>query len=252
MRTYSPEVSLKYDWTHSSLQLLQAAHFALNFNDFCGRILMRTFSHFGFDTCLLAKVEEHNSAHCVGYYYLADRIEHDRRSNGEKDNNLLELNLDNELLLKIASGEPHWQSQPASLISPKVATVFGFSASKIELIVPLPVFCGEVGFLLLSSNKDALIREVESSEIDFLQWVLATYVSITKCAAESESVQSSFLDVFTIRQRKIYDHLISGLTNSQIARILNVSVSTVKAEIGVIYLRLGVHKRSELRDKHEF
>ena len=249
--------STTFGWTPAfSVHLLQAAHFASNFDDFCERILTRTFSQIGFDSCLIANLVEQRLATCAGYYNMTKHRELDKKHDRVigLNSNLIEINLDQELMQKISDGEPHWKMPTPNSNSNHLnsAMVLGVQSQKISLFVPFPVFCGEVGFLLLGSQKEKLTRAITSAEINFLQWILATHLLISRARSESSSTRSSTLGILTIRQGKIYDFLISGLTNAQIARQLNVSISTVKAEVGVIYSRIGVRKRSELRDKHEF
>ena len=255
MPTEGLQSDSKFSWTSSdsSLQLLQAANFASDFDDFCARILRGTYSYIGFEICILAKVVSHNVANCLGYCNLGDRVEQERKGERKAESrNLRKIDLNQDSFLKISTGEPHWQRP--SLISVTGNSVSGFGATSHQnaLVVPFPVFFREVGFLLLGTSNDKLTREVTRSEIDFLQWTVATYLLLAESRAEKQSAKTSDLGIFTIRQRKIYDHLLSGLTNIQIARMLNLSVSTIKAEITVIYFRLGVHRRSELRDNLEF
>lgn len=255
MTTEDCQSKPKFNWTaaDSALQLLQAANFALDFDNFCTRILRGTFSYLGFEICIYAKVVSKNLANCLGYFDVAGLDELEIKAGSkEKDHNLLAINLDQDLLLKISSGEPHWQSPSSISITRDSVSNSKTKSHQLALVVPLPVFFEESGFLLLCSSKEKLTREVTRSEIEFLQWTVATYILINKSKAELHSIKNSGLGIFTIRQQKIYEYLLSGLTNVQIARMLNVSVSTIKAEIGAIYSRLGVHKRSELRNKHEF
>lgn len=234
-------------------QLLQAAHFAVDPDDFCERILKRTFSHMGFEICLLAKVAEQNLISCCGYCDSADSVELDQVIGGGKEgrNNSIELNLDQELLSKVVSGETSWRIQIPNLKPSSIVVDLKRQSHQIFLLVPFPVFCGEVGFVLLGSNRDKLNGEVSPAELNFLQWIVATFMVKNNFETNLRSSNMEFFELFNNRQRKIHKHLLAGLTNAQIARALHVSVSTVKAEVLVIYSQLGIHKRSELRDRRE-
>jgi DNA-binding CsgD family transcriptional regulator len=48
----------------------------------------------------------------------------------------------------------------------------------------------------------------------------------------------------TARQREIFDLIVIGLSNKEIARKLGLSVSTVKIHVAAVFRKLGVHHRS--------
>jgi DNA-binding NarL/FixJ family response regulator len=55
----------------------------------------------------------------------------------------------------------------------------------------------------------------------------------------------SVVDELTEREREIVDLLAQGLSNKLIASKLYLSVRTVEGHLANIYLRLGVHSRTE-------
>ena len=55
----------------------------------------------------------------------------------------------------------------------------------------------------------------------------------------------SVVDELTERERAIVDLLAQGLSNKLIASKLYLSVRTVEGHLANIYLRLGVHSRTE-------
>ena len=50
----------------------------------------------------------------------------------------------------------------------------------------------------------------------------------------------------TERQREIFDALLAGLSNKQIARLLNISEYTVKEHVTAVLAIFGVRNRLEL------
>jgi DNA-binding NarL/FixJ family response regulator len=50
-------------------------------------------------------------------------------------------------------------------------------------------------------------------------------------------------ETLTVRQRDVLDLLSAGLSNTEIAKRLHISVNTVKFHVRIIYDRLGVHSR---------
>ena len=51
---------------------------------------------------------------------------------------------------------------------------------------------------------------------------------------------------FTDRERQIFDLLMEGLANKEIAGALNMSESAVKAALQVLFNKTGVRTRSQL------
>ncbi|MFO1095867.1 MAG: FHA domain-containing protein [Planctomycetaceae bacterium] len=50
----------------------------------------------------------------------------------------------------------------------------------------------------------------------------------------------------TVSQKRVYDLLLDGISEAEIAARLDLSINTVYAHVGAIYSRFGVHSRSEL------
>lgn len=55
----------------------------------------------------------------------------------------------------------------------------------------------------------------------------------------------------TQQERKIYNFIINGDSNKEIASKLNVSVSTIKTHINNIYKKIGISSRTELIDNKD-
>ena len=49
---------------------------------------------------------------------------------------------------------------------------------------------------------------------------------------------------FTARQREIFNMIVVGRSNKEIARKLGLSVGTVKIHVATLFRKLGVHHRS--------
>ena len=52
---------------------------------------------------------------------------------------------------------------------------------------------------------------------------------------------------FTTRQREIFNLIVVGQSNKEIARKLGLSVGTVKIHVATLFRKLGVHHRSAVR-----
>lgn len=60
---------------------------------------------------------------------------------------------------------------------------------------------------------------------------------------------SSLLDELTDRQKEIYDLIMEGKTNKEIATKLFIEKSTLKTHINQIYKKLNIKSRRELKSK---
>lgn len=89
------------------------------------------------------------------------------------------------------------------------------------------------------------IRQIARGE-QYLSPTLATAI-IEKRQSKSglASPKMSLIDELTEREREIVDLLAQGLSNKLIASKLYLSVRTVEGHLANIYLRLGVHSRTE-------
>ena len=89
------------------------------------------------------------------------------------------------------------------------------------------------------------IRQIARGE-QYLSPTLATAI-LEKRQSKSRlaSPEMSLVDELTEREREIVDLLAQGLSNKLIASKLYLSVRTVEGHLANIYLRLGVHSRTE-------
>lgn len=51
------------------------------------------------------------------------------------------------------------------------------------------------------------------------------------------------IDILTLREKEILELLIKGYSNRKIAKLLFISIHTVKAHIESIYRKFGVHNK---------
>ena len=89
------------------------------------------------------------------------------------------------------------------------------------------------------------IRQIARGE-QYLSPTLATAI-LEKRQSRSKlvSAEMSLVDELTEREREIVDLLAQGLSNKLIASKLYLSVRTVEGHLANIYLRLGIHSRTE-------
>ena len=89
------------------------------------------------------------------------------------------------------------------------------------------------------------IRQVARGE-QYLSPSLVTAI-LQKRQAKSGLTDSetSIINTLTEREREILEYLAQGLSNKLIASRLYLSVRTVEGHLANIYLRLGVHSRTE-------
>ena len=89
------------------------------------------------------------------------------------------------------------------------------------------------------------IRQIARGE-QYLSPTLATAI-LEKRQSRSKLVspEVSLVDELTEREREIVDLLAQGLSNKLIAAKLYLSVRTVEGHLANIYLRLGIHSRTE-------
>jgi DNA-binding NarL/FixJ family response regulator len=104
------------------------------------------------------------------------------------------------------------------------------------------------GLLSRDESPGALgiaIRQVARGE-QYLSPSLANAI-LQKRQAKSVLTESekSTIDTLTEREREILELLAQGLSNKMIATKLYLSVRTVEGHLANIYLRLGVHSRTE-------
>ena len=89
------------------------------------------------------------------------------------------------------------------------------------------------------------IRQIARGE-QYLSPTLATAILQKRQSTSTHvSPEMSLIDELSEREREILDLLAQGLSNKLIASKLYLSVRTVEGHLANIYLRLGVHSRTE-------
>lgn len=83
-------------------------------------------------------------------------------------------------------------------------------------------------------------RAVEAT-LHYWHAVIATAATARPC-----SVDTSSTELLTQRQRCILDLLLQDRTDDEVARVVGVSVRTVRAEVAAVMARLGVRSRVAL------
>jgi DNA-binding CsgD family transcriptional regulator len=96
-----------------------------------------------------------------------------------------------------------------------------------------------------TSDLAIAIRQIARGQ-QYLSPTLATTI-LEKRQSRSRlaSPEISVVDELTEREREIVDLLAQGLSNKLIASKLYLSVRTVEGHLANIYLRLGIHSRTE-------
>ena len=99
--------------------------------------------------------------------------------------------------------------------------------------------------VVTTSSLAIAIRQIARGE-QYLSPTLATAI-LEKRQSKSRraSPEMSLVDELTEREQEILDLLAQGLSNKLIASKLYLSVRTVEGHLANIYLRLGVHSRTE-------
>lgn len=113
---------------------------------------------------------------------------------------------------------------------------------KVKLILqdyPIIIFL----MVVISSFLVVLYIQINNRKI-------ATLSDQIKEDAEGNSEDlSSLLAELTVRQREVYELIISGKTNKEIRSELFIEQSTLKSHINQLYRKLNINSRNELKSK---
>jgi CubicO group peptidase (beta-lactamase class C family)/DNA-binding CsgD family transcriptional regulator len=119
--------------------------------------------------------------------------------------------------------------------------------------------------VFLDNRTAELVLPIGSTQMVFFPFVLTacSIAILTGIAATANSVRNRttgvgdrplttiFLKLLSLREREVYEHLLSGSRNKDIARVLTISESTVKKHVRNILQKTATKSRLELIRKVE-
>jgi len=100
---------------------------------------------------------------------------------------------------------------------------------------------GAVGYVLKTSNTDELANTIRTAYGG--NTVFSTQVMQTLLSQPTVNPRKTY--GFTRREVDVLSYMVEGLTNSEIAELMTVSVSTVKFHVSNILQKLTVRSRTE-------
>jgi len=113
-------------------------------------------------------------------------------------------------------------------------------------------------FLTGYADVPTSVRAMKAGAVDFLEKPVTreTLLEAVRRALENDALQraaredarqrSTRLDVLTTREREVFDRIVEGKLNKQIADELGVALRTVKAYRAQLMIKLGVNSAAEL------
>lgn len=113
-------------------------------------------------------------------------------------------------------------------------------------------------FLTGYADVPTSVRAMKAGAVDFLEKPVTRetlleairraldYDSEQRAAREDVRRRSTHLEVLTTREREVFDRIVAGKLNKQIADELGVSLRTVKAYRAQLMIKLGVNSAAEL------
>jgi FixJ family two-component response regulator len=119
--------------------------------------------------------------------------------------------------------------------------------------VTLPVI-----FLTGHADVPSSVRAMKAGAVDFLEKPVTREILLdairraleqdaARCAVRNEAQrQSARLAVLTSREREVFDRIVAGKLNKQIAEELGIGLRTVKAYRAQLMIKLGVGSAAEL------
>ena len=114
--------------------------------------------------------------------------------------------------------------------------------------------------IFLTAHADVLtsVKAMKAGAVDFLEKPVERNILLdalrralaidaaVRSASEQALRQSTRLDVLTPREREVFDLIVSGMRNQQIAGQLGISVRTVKAHRAQLMVKLGLTSAVDL------
>ena len=120
--------------------------------------------------------------------------------------------------------------------------------------VGLALRCGASGFLYKDVDPDALVRAIRAVNDGNMLLAPGAAGSLVPAGGASPGAGPGWpgrppgwggLSALTAREREVLGQLARGLSNREIARLLNVSEKTVKTHVSSVLAKLGVQDRTQ-------
>lgn len=145
---------------------------------------------------------------------------------------LLDLNIPNahgfNTLVNIRNSYPH-------------IGILVISGQEDKVTVGKSLSFGAAGFIPKSTSVDKMVKAI-TAVLAGQQWIPEGCGDLTSVTLDS---MSSKIASLSPRQHKILMMFADGLLNKQIAYELGLSEATIKAHASAIFLKLGVHTRTQ-------
>lgn len=155
-----------------------------------------------------------------------------------------------EFLLKPPADEPGCLLLDVHLPGP---SGLDLQAGMKRLGISLPVI-----FLTGYADVPTSVRAMKAGAVDFLEKPVTRdvllealrraldYDAKQRATREDSRQRSTLLEQLTTREREVFDRIVDGKRNQQIAGELSVSLRTVKAYRAQLMIKLGVSSAAEL------
>jgi DNA-binding NarL/FixJ family response regulator len=143
-----------------------------------------------------------------------------------------------DLLLPDLDGVAVTQSIRAEL--PDAQVVILTSVAEEDASVVRAIRAGAIGYVLKSADVHLLVRAIRAAAEG------QVHLSPRAAARLLQEVRSPRTETrFTDREREVLREVVIGRTNKEIARSLNIALTTVKSHVRAILDKLGVESRTQ-------
>ncbi len=123
---------------------------------------------------------------------------------------------------------------------PETQVLILTSTSEEEFPIARAIRAGAVGYMSKNADVDSLLRTVRMVAAG--QPVLSPRAAAQLLEQMHSAIQQAAL---TSREREVLRELTIGRTNKEIARSLEIAISTVKSHVRVILEKMSVHSRTQ-------
>jgi DNA-binding NarL/FixJ family response regulator len=119
------------------------------------------------------------------------------------------------------------------------ARIVMVSSEDSRMVINEAIAAGSFGYIPKSSSSEVLIGA--------LRVIMMGGIYLPPQALEQsvERINGDALSRLSTRQREVFDLIVKGFSNKQIANKLNIAEGTVKAHASAIYEALNVNSRAE-------